>query len=199
MLNWFDRRRKEKELEREIQVKQTKKRILRYIDQQRESERRLWGLGKRALQLEDDRQFQQIGRQLLWTQEDIRRWERYLLSFETLEARRDQARMTTEFISSLHELAGSLLSGAGAQQIGQLQKDLELGLERAQSLEERLDVFMDMADGAIARDLAPWEADPNIERLRASMQGEAQADEANRFDAQIEAGLRRLREEMKKG
>jgi len=149
MRGWLDKRRREQEMERSMQVRQGKRRIQQYIDKQRQMERRLLVLGKRALQLSDDRQFYQIGKQVLWTRDDINRWERYLLSLEMVEARRDQAKMTGEFFGSLQAVSESLLAGSKSADLVKIQSQLESGIAQAQDLEQRLDMFMEMADVSI--------------------------------------------------
>jgi hypothetical protein len=120
----------EQELDRDVQARLGKVRIRRHIEQQKGMARRLWDMGKRALSLNDERQFRQIGQTLLWTQDDIDRWEKYLLAFEVLEAKRDQARTSADFMKSLKAMADSLLATATPQNMAELQRDLEQGLAR---------------------------------------------------------------------
>ena len=193
---WLDKRRQEKEMERDIKARQAKKRVSRYIEKQRQMERKLWTLGKRAVQLGDERQFRQIGKQIVWTQDDVARWERYLLSMETLEARRDQARVTGEFLGSLQAMSESLLAGVTTESMVDIQKNLEMGLERAQGLEERLSLFMELAEDTFY-DVDVWD-ERKFDDMQSAMLTEAETDEADRFDTQIEAGLKQIREEMRK-
>lgn len=193
---WREQRRQKKEMERDIQARQAQKRIKRYIEKQRQAEHTLWGLGKRALQIGDDRQFRQIGKQIIWTQEDVNRWERYLLSLQTLEARRDQVRITGEFLGSLQAMGESLMVGMDAPSLVEIQQKIETGLARAEDLEERLSFFMEMAEDAFF-DVEVWD-ERKFGEMQASMLAEAQHEEDDRFDARIEAGLQRIREEMRK-
>ena len=159
-------------------------------------ERKLWGLGKQAIQLGDERQFRQIGSQIIWTQNDITRWERYLLSLETLEVRRDQARLTGDFMGSLEAMSESLLAGLSSQSMGEIQQKLEEGLARAQDLDERLSLFMEMAEDAFYD--VEFGGEQALGELQATMRSEAELDAANEFDAQIKAGLEKIRQEMSK-
>lgn len=191
---WFAERQQKKEYERDFQVRQGKKRIQRYIDQQRQMEQKLWTLGKQALKLGDNAQFQMVGKQIIWTQNDINRWQRYLLSLETLAARRDQARMTGDFMQSLKAMSDSLLVGINSESLLDIEKNIDAGLERVKNLEDRMDLFMEMAEYTLV-DLD--RADRHrLDELQTVMQQEAEMDEANSFDAQISAGLERIRREM---
>jgi hypothetical protein len=193
---WIAERQQKKEYERDFQVRQGKKRIQRYIDQQRQMEQKLWALGKQALKLGDNAQFQMVGKQIIWTQNDITRWQRYLLSLETLEARRDQARMTGDFMQSLKAMSESLLVGIDSASLVDIEKNIDAGLERVKDLEDRMDLFMEMAEYTLV-DID--RADRHrLNDLQSAMRQEAELDEANSFDAQIAAGLEKIRREMSK-
>jgi hypothetical protein len=190
-------RRAEKERERQLQVRQGKLRIQRYIDKQKKMERKLWRLGKQALQLGDQAQFRQIGRQILWTQQDINRWQRYLLNLETMEARRDQAHMAADFMQSLQAMSESLMAGADAASLTEIQQNIEEGMSRARDLEDRLSLFMEMAEFAVS-DFDRTDS-RKLENLESLMLSEAETDAAADFDEQIAEGLAKIREEMEKG
>lgn len=193
---WIAERQQKKEHERDFQVRQGKKRIQRYIDQQRQIEQKLWALGKQALKLGDNAQFQMIGKQIIWTQNDINRWQRYLLSLETLEARRDQARMAGDFMQSLKAMSESLLVGIDGASLVDIEKNIDAGLERVKDLEDRMDLFMEMAEYTLV-DID--RADRyRLKEMQTAMRQEAELDEANSFDAQITAGLEKIRQEMSK-
>ena len=193
---WLDKRRQDKEMERDIKVRQAKRRIQRYIEKQRQMERKLWGLGKQALKIGDERQFRQIGKQIIWTQADVERWERYLLNLETLEVRRDQARMTGEFMGSLQAMSESMLAGITPQSMVDIQRNLEEGLARAQNLEERLSLFMEMAEDTFYE--AELGDEQGLADLETNLRAEAELESAHEFDAQIAAGLEKIRQEMRK-
>lgn len=196
MFKWLERRRQEKEFERDVKVRQAKRRILRHVEKQRETEQKLWRLGKRAIQLGDQKQFEQIGKQILWTRDDVDRWERYLLNMETLEARRDQVRATGEFMQSLQAMADSLLTGAKPQDMARIQQDIEMGLARAQDVNERLTLFMEMADDMFYD--AETSQPEALAEIQTAMAQDAELDEGSQYDAQIEAGLAKIREQLKK-
>ena len=193
---WRAERQKKQEYERDFQVRQGKKRVQRYIDQQKQVERKLWALGKQALKLGDDIQFEMIGKQIIWTQNDINRWQRYQLSLETLEARRDQARMTGDFMQSLKAMSESLLVGINSESLGDIEQNIDAGLTRVKDLEERMDLFMEMAEYTFI-DIERSDR-YKLKEMEGNMRREAEMDEANTFDAQIAAGLEKIRKEMGK-
>jgi hypothetical protein len=187
----------EKELERRMQAKQGRTRIMRHIEKQKQAIEKYWELGKRALTLSDDKQFRTIGAQYLWTQNEITRWERYLLTLDTIEARRDQAASVTEFVKSLKALTESMMAQASPSQIAKMQKDLELGLARAETVQERLDLLMEMTDETLSSSEGSWSAagSGGLDELKQAMASEASHSEA---DARIDEGLKKLAEQMRK-
>lgn len=196
---WLERRRREKEIERDIASRQGKARIKRHIGKQTSMSKRLWELGKRALRLGHKQQFRQIILQYMWTLQDIKRWERSLLTFEAIEARRDQVRATADFLRSMQAMSKSILASASPQGMVETQRDLEMGIARARDLEERLSVILDMTDETV---FAPEEVgedlDARLADIEKGMTAEAEHEEGSAFDERIEAGLRQIEQEMRK-
>jgi hypothetical protein len=189
-----EERRQEKEMDRDVQVRMTKANLRRHIQHQKEMSRRLRDLAKRALALNDQPRFKQTGKQLLWTRTDIQRWEQYLLSLEILEARRDQMRASVDLLGSIKSMTESLAEAAGPKQVVELQRELEQGLARAASLEERMDVMMELLDSTLASDMP---ADDGMLRdLEEQLTTEVAAEETADFDREIEDGLAKIRSEL---
>jgi hypothetical protein len=198
-------RRQQKEIERDLEARRGKLKIQQHIKKQQEMSKKLWELGKRATQLGETRQFQQIGKQYLWTMEDIKRWERYLLSFEAIEARRDQARSYAEFMRAANAMSKSMLSNANPKEFAKMQADLELGLARAQGVEQTMDYLMDVTDQTVfsSEELSDSEMDASLREIERTMQEESKvaASDSNArvdLDARIAEGLRKIEGEMKK-
>ena len=189
-----EERQQDVEFNRDVQVRMGKARIKRHLANQKNMLLRLKSLAKRALSLNNETKFRQVGRQLLWTQGDIQRWEQYLLSLEVLEARRDQARASVDLIKSVKAMSDSLSDLAAPGQMSELQRDLEEGLARASSLEERMAVMMDVMDSTLTSDMLVDES--ALSDLESGLTDEIAQQEAAMFDEEIEAGLRQIREEL---
>lgn len=184
------------EMGRDVQIRMGKTRLQRHIAKQQKMAARLKSLAKRALAINDEARFRQVGRQLLWTQQDIRRWQQYLLSLEIMEARRDQVKASTELIGAIKAMSESLNALDAPQEIGELQREVEQGLAQAANLEDRMAVMMEMLDTTLAADMPVDETD--LSGLENSLTEEIAAEEASAFDTEIEAGLRKIREELQK-
>ncbi len=93
-------------------------------------------------------------------------------------------------------LVGSLLVGINSESLVDIEKNIDAGLTRVKDLEERMDMFMEMAEYTfIDIDRADRH---KLNEMQANMRREAEMDEANTFDVQIAAGLDKIRREMGK-
>ena len=189
-----EERQQEAEFNRDVQVRMGKTRLKRHLANQKNMVIRLKALAKRALSLNNETKFRQVGRQLLWTQQDIQRWEQYLLSLEVLEARRDQARASVDLIKSVKAMSDSLSELAAPGQMSELQHDLEEGLACASSLEERMAVMMDVMDSTLTADMVVDES--ALTDLEDGLTDEIAQQEAAMFDEEIEASLSKIRDEL---
>lgn len=193
---FFGKSKETKEIEREVRYKQGLARVRGYIGKSRESQKRLWGLGKRSLQLGDRQQFQNIARAYLRVGGIINRWERYIVAAETVAVQRGQVKVTGEFVQSLNALSESMMAGARPQEVMAMQQGLEVALARAQNLDETLAVAMDAAgDTIFSSEGLSEEALGDIEQ---AMGAEAANEEGAEADSRIAEGLKRIEEQMKK-
>ena len=196
LLDRWKKREETKEVEREVQFRRGLARVRSYISRCQKSKKHYWQLGKRALQLGDDRQFRQIAKTYLWTMEQISRWERYLLQLETVAARRDQVGATSEFMKSITALSQSMMAGASEEDVAKMQVELEKAIARSEILEETMAMVMEAGSETVfgSRELS----EEAVERVQKAMAEAAEADESEVFDAKIEEGLRKIEEEMRK-
>lgn len=191
---------REKEIERDLAAKQSKAQFKRHILKQKEMSRRLWELAKKAVSLSDTKQFRQIMLQYMWTLEDIKRWERSLLTFEAVEARRDQARATSEFFKSIQSMSKSILGSASPESMAAAQRDLELGIGRAQDMEERMTMILDYTDETAfaPEDMDEASLSEKLKDVERAMADESKHEAQSPLDIQIETIRKQIELEMKK-
>lgn len=186
----------ERELNRDAQLKVSKSRIRKHISNQRDMVRKLTVLAKRALSLNDEGRFRQVGKQLIWARNDILRWEKYLLSLEMFEARREQAKASTEMLNAVKTVSESLSDVIPAQDNVEMARELQKGLEKASSLDERMEMMMEVMDATME---AGMSSDPtSLDGLRETLTDDIVREEAAQFDQEIEDQLRSIREELEK-
>jgi hypothetical protein len=188
--------RKQRELEAEIQVRQSKAKIQRFIRSLRKVQQRYWDLGKQSLRLGDREQFAQLAATLMRARDQANHWERYLLQLETLSVRRDEVAATGDFIKGISTITASILRGTNPEQIAAMQVKMEQAVAKADALEELMSVAMESsADGVFGSGELD---DRKLEELTRQMTTEAQADEGAAYDDRIAKGLKKIEEEMRK-
>lgn len=196
LLERWKKREETKEVEREVQFRRGLARVRNYISKCQKSKKRYWKLGKRVLQLGDQQQFRQIARTYLWTTEQIDRWERYLLQLETVAARRDQVKATSEFMKSISALSQSMMAGASEEDVAKMQVELEKAIARSEMLEETMAMVMDASSETVfgSEELS----EEAVDRIESAMTEAAEVEEGEAFNAKIEEGLRQIGEAMRK-
>jgi len=182
------------EQERDVQLRQGRNRIRSHITHQQEMIPKLRALAKRALAMGDESRFKQIGKQLIWTENDITRWEKYSLTLDIMEARRDQVRASADLIHTVKIMTDTMTELSGTEQVGKLQQQLDRSLAQTQSMDERINIMMDMMDSTLADGLPSDESE--IEKLRESLGDEIVAQESSQFDKEIESGLDKIRKQL---
>jgi hypothetical protein len=187
---------RQRELEAEMQVRQSKARIERFIRHAKKVELRYWELGKQALRLGDRQQFAQLAGALLSARDQANHWERYLLQLETLSVRREEVAATGDFIKGITVVTNSILRGASPDQIAEMQLKMEKALVKADSLQEILSMAMETSAETIS---GSTELDEKrLDEIAGQMGGEAAAEEGAGYDQRIAQGLKQLEEAMRK-
>jgi len=198
--DWVDDMRRNREIDRDIEARRGKVKIKQHIKKQEQMKSRLWSLGKQALTMNAMGEFKQVVTQYLWTEADIKRWQRALLSFQTIEARRDQARSVSEFMGSVQAMSNSIMKQVSGREMANTQRDLEKALYKVQDMEQRLDMIMEMADDTVftMEDLSEGEMDAQFTDIVAAMRQEAEMEASSSADARIGDLAKQIEDEMRK-
>lgn len=188
-------KKRQAEIERTLQIRNAKTHMQQHVQQQKEMVLRYKTLAKKALSLNDEARFKQAGAQMLAAQKDVSRWEKYLLSFELLETRTQQAQATRELAGAINMLGQSLQELSEPVNMQAIQTQVEKGLAQASNMEERMDAMMNVMD--LALEGVPETAQADLASVESSLTAEIQQQEAREFDPEMEAALESLRSEMK--
>lgn len=190
-------RKQEKEIQREVKFKQGLSKVRNYVDKCKQAQKRYWQLGKRALELGDRQQFENIAKAYLRTGDMITRWERYLVTMEAVSVQRNQVKATGEFTSSMKALTESMMAGANPKDISKMQMDLEKALTKAETLDETLSAVMDATSDTVFS--SEGLSEESLQEVESAMKGEAEHEASTAAtDDKIADGLKRVEEEMKK-
>jgi hypothetical protein len=194
----FIKSKQEKEIERKLKARQGKKTVERHVSRQRAVIQKYWELAKRAYRLKDAKMFEQIATFILMTQRDITEWERRLIHFDMVEAQRDQVVAAAEFAQAYQEMAKSMLSSTDPASLAKIQKDIEVALMRAEMMDDVLENLMDMSEGMLENARLDDRND-EIKQIMAALKSEAEEESQAPDDAEIEASLRAIEEQLKRG
>jgi len=186
---------RQRELEADIRIRQSKARIQRFIRNARKVQNRYWDFGKQALRLGDREQFVQLTGAFMRTRQQANQWERYLLQLETLSVRHEEVAATGEFIKGISSVTMSILRGARPEKVAAMQEKMTRALVKAQALEEVLAAAMESSADAVygAEELD----ERKLEEVTGQMTSEAEAEEGA-YDEQIAQGLQQIEEQMRK-
>lgn len=193
-----EERRQRKEIERKTKVRQSKRTIEQHIQRQKKNIDRYLVLGKRAARLNDEGMFRQIATAILASQRDVMQWDRRLLYFDMVEARVDQIRAAAEFAKAYQNMAESMLENSNPSNIAKIQQDIQMGLTRAEMMDDMLANLVDISDDMLT-DLSGGEQDKELAQLMESLRAEAAQESSSiATDTEIEAGLRAIEEKLGK-
>ncbi|MCP4648233.1 MAG: hypothetical protein GY852_10970 [bacterium] len=201
MARFFGKSQEEKEIERNVKYKQGLTKVQNYVQKCNQAEKRYWELGKRALKLGDQKQFENIAKAYLRTREMANKWERYTVMMETVSLRRDQIKTTGVFASSMSAMSSVMMTGANPEDITKMQVGLEKALARAETLDETLSAVMDATTDTIYS--SEGLSEESLKEVAAIMSGEAVHEEGEvlekgeALDERIASGLKRIEEQMK--
>jgi hypothetical protein len=182
------------ENERDLKLRSGKNHIQSHITRQREMIPRLRGLAKRALAMGEEARFRQIGKQLIWTEQDIKRWEKYTLTLDLMQARRDQVRASASLLGTVKVMADSMADLAGTADAAQLQQELDRSMAQAASMDERIGIMMSMVDATLDGGIPIDES--AFETLRDDLGEEIVSQESGQLDREIETGLENIRSQL---
>lgn len=182
------------ERERDVLLRQGRNHIRSHIAHQREMIPRLRTLAKRALALGDESRFRQIGKQIIWTESEIVRWEKYTLTLDMMEARRDQVKASSNLVQTLKLMTDSMAELSGTEQVSQLQEQLDRSLAQTASMDAKINVMMDILDTTLAEGIPADEG--ALEKLREGLGEEIITQDESESDQQLDASLESMRRHL---
>ena len=125
-----------------------------------------------------------------------RRLDQGLLTLKIAVQMKEQAETHAEFAKALRGVSKSIAEMFGSIDMTRTEKDFEIAMSKAQSMEQRIDLFLSSASGGMFGEPmgdADQVADDEIDRL---VDTEAAAAEGGAVDADIDKGLKEIRDEL---
>jgi hypothetical protein len=185
----------QRQAEREAKVRTGRIRIRQHVEREKKLAVKVMALAKRALELNDEAQFKQLGKRYLVLLEDINRKERYVLSLDALETQLEQSRTSVDFMETMKDLTGSVLALGSPEATASLQRRAVEGLANAQTMSDKLDAMLDQATDMLF-DAEAFD-DARLKELEATLMQTPAAGRAAQADDAIDGLLNRIREEIK--
>ena len=139
----------ERRLERNMKVKQALSTIRRQVREQERYAKTYVLQAKEARRLGSLNQFEFLKKAIKKTATVKVRLERQLLALETAAQLKDQAESHGSFAMAMGALSKSIAEIFGTTDLAKTQVDFEKAMSQAQSLEERMDTFLEMTSDSM--------------------------------------------------
>ncbi len=189
-----------RKMERELAIRRAVNHIKKQIGSLEQNERGYVEKAKRALQMGSADQLDFLKKTLKKTASQRRLMERQLLNIETAIQIKNQAEAHAGFARAMTALSRSIGAMFAAPDMAKTQRAFESALVKAQTMEEQMDVFLDISSQAMfgyepaatGEDLV---SDAELERM---LTGEVLRSERAGLDTEIETGLKEVEQELKR-
>lgn len=135
----------ERALERDMEIKRGISRIKRQLSDLAKSEAEWLTKAKRAKQLNSPEQLAFMRKSLKATAFQRRMLERQLLTIEAAKQMKDQAESYGVFAESMAAVSKSISEVYNNVNLEQTQVDFERAMHQAESMSQRMDIFLDMS------------------------------------------------------
>jgi len=187
--------REQKRIEREIEIKKGINTVKRNIRKLEKNQREYISKARRAKRLSFDDQLAFLKETIKKTAAQGRMLERQLLNIETAMQIKNQAEAHAQFAKSMQALSKTISTLFGATDLEKTQKDFERAIAQAKTMEERMEILLDMSGEAffegedVPEDVI---SESDIDRL---IEEEALAEEDN-LDKKIKESLGEIASEL---
>ncbi len=189
--------REERRIERDMQVRKGLATLKRRMKELARDEKSYIKKARKARQIGDDSQFEFIKQNLKRTASGRKMMERQLLSIETAFQIKNQAEAHAQFATSMNAISKSIAEVFGETDLTATQKDFEKAMAQAENMEQRMEIFLDMAEGTVSTgaEASDLVSDDEIDALIAD---EISHEESSGLDEGISKGLDEIEKELGK-
>lgn len=186
----------ERRIERDLEVRKGLNALKRNIRELEQHEHGYLEKARRAKKLADTEQLQYLKNVLKKTLLGRKLRERQLLSLETALQIKNQAESDAEFARALLAVSRSVAEVYNSTDLVKTQKEFERALVQAETLGERMKIFLDVTTEHVsqsARDGEEMVSDQDLERM---LEERVAEEESAPLDRQIDDGLREIEKEL---
>ncbi len=188
--------REERRIERDMEVRKGLAAMKRQIKGLEKHEKDYLTKARRAKALGDEGQLKFLKGTLKRTAAQRRMLERQMLSLETAQQLKNQAEIHGQFARSMNAVSRAISDAFGSTDLEKTQKDFEKAAARADNMEQRMDLLLDMGEETLSAEPTVAEDGITDEELDQLIEGGATEKEGAAFDAEIAERLKKLDEEL---
>jgi len=187
--------RRERDLDRELEIRRGIQLIRRTIRDLEKNEKEYLVKARRAKQLGDKTQYEFLKQTIKRTASQRLLMERQLLNVETARQLKQQAEAHAQFAAAMTAISRGIGEFFGRTDLKKTQHEFARALEQAETMEQRMELFLDMTSQAMGESTGEREvvSDEEIERM--VDEGIAE-DESPGLDDEIKRGLNEIRREL---
>jgi len=188
----------QRRIEREMEIRKGINSIRRHIRFLKRHERNYLKKAVQAKQMGDTLQYNFIKSVLKRTATQRRIMERQLLSIETAVQIKNQAEIHHQFASAMNAVSRAISEAFGATDLAKTQKQFEKALAQAETMEQRMELFLDMTQEAMmagAETSSELVTDEEIEQM---VDDELAHLEGGELDREISEGLSEIEKELQR-
>ena len=189
----------ERRLEREIEARKGINLIRRNIRELERNEREYVKKAKRALQMGSQEQLEFLKKTIKRSAAQKRAMERQLLNIETAMQIKNQAEGHAQFAKSMQAVSRSIGEMFDSTNLAETQRDFERAMVKAETLEQQMDIFLDMTASSMLSYEGSGDDLVSDEEIDSMIQDEVVAEEStSELDQAIADGLADVRKELGK-
>jgi len=188
----------QRRIERDIEIRKGISQIKRHIRSLEKSEKDYLKKARRAKQISSEQQLSFLKSTLKKTAAQKRLMERQLLNIETALQIKNQAEAHSQFAKSINAVSRSIAEMFGNTDLTQTQGDFERAMAQAQSMEERMEIFLDLANETMLGETGSSEELVTDEEIDALIESEVAESEGKGIDEAISKGLKEIEKELGK-
>ena len=190
--------REERRLDREVEIRKGINLIKRNIRDLKRNEREYLEKAKRARQLGSKDQLSFLKKAIRRTASQRVLMDRQLLSLETANQIKNQAESHAQFAKGMIAVSRSISEMFASTDLARTQAQLEEALAKAETMEQRMDIFLDMSNSCLFDRETSGEdvvSDAEIDEL---IDREIEAEESGNVDLEIQESLQEIHKEIGK-
>jgi hypothetical protein len=186
----------ERRIERDMEVRKGLAGMKRQIKGLEKHEKDYLTKARRAKSLGDNSQLSFLKGTLKRTAAQRRMLERQMLSLETAQQLKNQAEIHAQFARSMQSVSGAISDAFSSTDLEKTQKDFEKAVAKAESMEQRMDLLLEMGEEMLSAE--PVTADDVIsdEELDRLIEGGTPEKEDSAFDAEVAERMKKLDKEL---